>query len=266
MAFVLRLSVAGRQRSWCTSSTSSGANYDLVSLPLSRESVLLGAISEFGDLASYVGLSQACQLMHRQLMSSLGFVDDRETSLACSRCSGYGDDRPENCVPRISFPCDLCWRTVVCEDCVVLASFDGNALYPTSWVCSHCHKGFDTVPSLRSWLFDVVAKRMFRVYLVEYHFYFWVQFVALSGEALRDEHNSPCSGLRCLWGSSFDHAWFAVNYRTGGREVAQMVFGTVVVDAMNKSRLRWSDFVSRAAARAYEETSPLQVTVVLDGY
>jgi hypothetical protein len=45
-----------------------------------------------------------------------------------------------------------------------------------------------------------------------------------------------------------------------------MVFGTVVIDAMNKSRMRWSDFVVRAAARAYEETSPLQVTVLLDGY
>ena len=271
MAFVIRLSVSRRYRSWCTSGTSRVGNYDLVPLPLGPESVLLGANSEFGDLGSYVGLSQACRRMQRQLAASMivvrnhhrgYFVDCPGPHLACSCCSGYGDDcivRGGLC-DRNFFLCVSC-ELRACEDCVSLARFDVDALHPSLWICRSCHSGFDTVPSFRSWLVEVVDARMLAVYLDEFDFHFWVQFVTLSGEVLRDEHQTPCSALKYSWSSSVALAWLIVDHVSGGC-VRQMVFGTAVVDVINQSRLRWSDLVSRGVARSHEATSPLHVTVL----
>ena len=213
--------------------------------------------------------------MQRQLAASMivvcnhhsgYFVDSPEPPPACSCCSGYGDDRAVNrgLCDRTDFLCVLC-ELHACEDCVVLATFGGNSLHPTSWICCGCRAGFDTVPTLRSWLFDVVGARMLRVYLEEYQFYLWVQFVTLSGEVLRDVFCSEVLVMKFLWGATLDLAWIIVDHASGGR-LREMVFGTVVVNATNKSRLLWSDLVSRFVARAHDRTSPLQVTVLLDGY
>ena len=246
---------------------------DLVPMPATLETVLLAAVSEFGDLGSYVGLSQGCRAMQRQLAASMIVVRNHVRSYfvsnpvrlgVCSCCSGYGDDldAAHPLGGRRCFPCDRC-EELVCEHCVCLATFGGDGVEPTSWMCFG-HVDEDpvcTVEHVRSWLFELAADRLLDVYK-EYDFDFFFQIITLSGEVVRDEQNRPCTVFYSSWCSSFDRVWNAVYHGTGGR-IRQMVFGDISVDDYNFFGFRWSHLLTRSGARAYGRESPLQVTVLL---
>ena len=238
------------------------------------ETVVLASVSEFGDLASYAMVSQGCQAMQRQLAASMTVVRNHGSSYfvispaplgLCSCCSGYGDDlgAAYRLGGRRCFPCDLC-AEAVCEHCVCLATFGGDGVHPTSWLCLGCHSDEEsvcTVEPIRSWLIDVVDGRMLDVYK-DYDISFYFQIITLAGDDVCDEQKRPCNLLHSSWCSSFDRVWRAVYYATGGR-IRQMVIAGFPVDEVNLFGVRWSHLLTRSGARAYREESPLQVTVLL---
>ena len=265
MAFVLRASVDGKLSSWCTSRISRDSGFALVPMLGSPETVLLAAVSEFGDLGSYLGLSQVCRDVYLQLAASMLVVRNHARCYfvmppplgVCWCCSGYGLGECRG------VECDSCGEAV-CEDCVVLVAFGGNPLHSTSWTCLRCDEGLDTVVSLRSWLMYLVDDRMLCVYN-DYNFDFWLQLVTLSGEKVRDAQDRPSASLVTSWDLSFDLVWSAVYHGTGGR-IRQMAFGDIVVDDTNKSRFRWSHLLTRLVAREHGQQSPLRVMVLLRGW
>ena len=277
MAFVVRASVAARPNglpSWCTTMTSIDGVIELVLKVIGVQTVVAASVSEFGDLGSYAMLSQSCRAMQSQLAASMTvvrnhasayFIMSPSPSGACSNCSGYGDDLcgVDSLGRRRCFPCDGC-EELVCEHCVCLASFGRDGVEPTSWVCTRLHDDevpVCTVESVRSWLFELADARMLVVYK-DYDFDFWLQFITLSGEVVRDRRNRPCPVLISSWHSSFDQVWWAVYQCTRGR-IRQMVFADVFVDDFNNAGFRWSHFLTRPVARAFSKESPLQVTVLL---
>ena len=276
MAFVVRISAAGERRSWCTSRPSRGGSLELVPLALTFDTVVLASVAEFGDLRSYVMLSQASSGMHRPLAASITVVRNQHRNYfltsptplgLCSWCSGYGDDLGYAHGSRC-FSCDLCQESV-CEHCVVLASFCGDGVQPITWVCAgHQSEGdpVATVVPIRWWLFcDVVDARMQDVYR-DYDFDFFFQIMALSGEVVRNELDCPCAVLKSSWKSSFRRVWAAVHHVTGGR-LRQLVLEDMSFD--NYSRydgFRWSRYLEQSDARACSEDSPFHVSVVLGGF
>jgi hypothetical protein len=240
-------------------------------MAVTLQTVLLASVSEFGDLGSYVTLSQGSRVMRCQLAASMIVVRNHSSGYfvrpigACSLCSGYGDDLEvsHGLGDRRCFRCGLCGEAV-CEHCVLLATFGGDAVQPTSWTCPGHVDPVPTVESFRSWLFELADDRLLDVYK-DYNFDFCMQFITLSGEVVRDEQNRPCSVLVSSWDSPFDQVWDVVYYCTGGR-ILQMLFGNVFVDDTNKAGVRWSHFLTRPVARAHGEQSPLQVTVLLRGW
>ena len=286
MAFVVRLAVLGEHRSWCTSRTTRGGSLELVPLDLTLETVVLASVSEFGDLRSYAMVSQASSGMHRQLSASITVVRNLEgngfpsssTPLGlCFWCSGFGDDLGYAHGSKW-FSCDLC-QELVCEHCVVLASFGGDGVQPTSWVCARHRQEVDsvcTVEPVRWWLFELVDARMQYVYM-DYDFEFFFQIIALSGEVVRNDQDRPCAVLKSSWKSSFCRVWAAVHHGTGGRQLCALVFGDISIN--NRTRydgfqwspaalegFRWSRYMQRSDARACSEDSPLCVLVVLGAF
>ena len=235
------------------------------SLHVNRTSSLMFAASQFGDLASFRSLSRCSKAWRWRL--DVVMVLFRRFKMWCrerpGQCHLCGDFRLE--FGRL-VRCSLCDCGVVCEGCLWHAVYDVRG-HLSHTICAYCSEveesEFHRVESLRDWFLDQLDRFVRRV-MLDYAFGFYFRWRTI-GDNLKDERGEVVSELYTRWDCTLDRVWSDVYFWTGGR-VRQLVVGGVALDGRPESTHRWSRLVSREAARAAVQSSPLEATVVLRGW